>query len=381
MMHARGVRAAVDATPLFGARTGVAALTLGTLETLLGRPELDVEPVAYALTWRGRGQLASLVPAGLKVVGHPLPARALRWVWKRADVPRAEWWTGPVDVVHGTNFVVPPSRRAAGIVTVHDLTPLHFPELCRPDTLAYPGLVRRALARGAWVHTPSAFVAGEVVDELGADPDRVVAVAPGIPTARAPEGASAPSADAPLHPPYVLFLGTLEPRKDVPALVRAFDEVAPRHPDLRLVIAGADGWGAAELSRTVDRARHRERIVRLGWVADGERVGLLRGAAVFAFPSRYEGFGFPPLEAMGAGVPVVATACGSLPEVLGDAALLVPAGDTEALAAGLDRVLADEGLRSGLAAASLARAESFSWERYGTGIVDLYRRAVKDARA
>jgi glycosyltransferase involved in cell wall biosynthesis len=350
----------------------VAAFTLGILEALGARADLDVS--AFGLTWRGRGELHQHLPAGVRSVDRPMAARPLRAMWRRWDGPVIERWTGEIDVVHGTNFVVPPTRAAAQVVTVHDLTPVRFPELVHRASLAFPALLRRALGRGAWVHTVSAFVAGEVVDLLGADPDRVVTVQQGVPAVPAsPPGAGTRLARSRR---YVLALGTIEPRKDHPALVRAFDAVAATAPDVNLVVAGPDGWGADALSAALERARHRRRIVRFGYVGDAERAALLRDASVFAFPSRYEGFGLPPLEAMAVGVPVVATSAGSLPEVLGDAALLVPPGDEEALAGAIARGLDDEELRARLVAAGKARAGRYSWEQCGSGLAELYRQAA-----
>ena len=139
---------------------------------------------------------------------------------------------------------------------------------------------------------------------------------------------------------YVVAIGTVEPRKDLPGLVRAFDDVVSADPDdpVRLVIAGPDGWGAEALTATLASARHADRIRRLGWVSDDDRAALLRGATVFAYPSRYEGFGLPPLEAMQAGVPVLTTTAGALPEVVGDAALLVAPGRPRRAGRGLAAV-------------------------------------------
>jgi glycosyltransferase involved in cell wall biosynthesis len=282
--------------------------------------------------------------------------------------------------VHGTNFVVPPAGHAATVVSVHDLTPLHHPELCNAATLAYPGLIRRALRRGAWVHADSAFVAGEVVEAFGADPARVRVVAPGVPDLPAVTDAEVAATLGRLLPAgsgrYCLAVGTAEPRKDLPGLVRAFGEVAARHRDVALVLAGPPGWGEEALAAAVASSPARERIVRTGWVEEPDLAALLARATVLAYPSLYEGFGFPPLQAMRAGVPVVASRAGSLPEVLGDGALMVDPGDHGGLVEALDACLADDALRAGLVAAGAARSARFSWERCGAGLEELYRDAA-----
>ncbi|MBV8387411.1 MAG: glycosyltransferase family 4 protein [Acidimicrobiia bacterium] len=363
------LRVALDATPLFGARTGVGMFTMGVLDALADRPDLEV--VAYAVTWRGRGEVSQMLPSRrVRPARSPMAARPLRWAWMRWNRPPIEWWTDEVDVVHGTNFVVPPTREAGEVVTVHDLTPLRFPELAHEDTLAYVPLIKRALERGAHVHTPSTFIAEEVVEHFGVDRERVHAVAEGIPAL--PDVAADEQVAG--GAPYILTIGTVEPRKDHPLLVRAFDAVAGDIPDLHLVIAGGDGWGTAALADAMAAAKHRDRIVRLGYVDDEARAGLLNGATLFAFPSVYEGFGLPPLEAMRAGVPVVATAAGALPEVLDDAAVIVPVGDVDALADALRRAVLEGALRTRLVAAGRLRVEGYSWARCAEGLVDVYRR-------
>jgi glycosyltransferase involved in cell wall biosynthesis len=251
--------------------------------------------------------------------------------------------------------------------------------MCTPDVLQVPTLLRRALARGAWVHAVSASVAAEVVDVFGADPDRVVAVPNGAPTPVAPHdlataaavGRAAAGADR-----YVLALGTLEPRKDLPTLVRAFDQVADDDPGLRLVLAGPDGWGAEQVTAAVAGARHGDRVRRLGWVDDRTRQGLLAAADVVAYTSIYEGFGLPPLEALASGTPVVATRAGALPEVLGDAPAWAEPGDPASVAAALRSVLDDPDRATAIVEAGRARVAAYSWDRTAAGIVELYRRAA-----
>ena len=151
---------------------------------------------------------------------------------------------------------------------------------------------------------------------------------------------------------YVLAVGTAEPRKDLPSLVRAFDQLAGDRPGLALVLCGPPGWGESALHESVTGAVHMKRIVRTGWVDDTTLAGLISRASVLAYPSIYEGFGFPPLQAMAAGVPVVATRAGALFEVLGDAALMVDVGDRDALVHALDLVLGNRDVRERLVAAA-----------------------------
>ncbi len=339
---------------------------------------------AFAVTWRRREWLPGRLPQGVAARQHAMPARPLRAAWLRTDLPPAEWFVGPVDVVHGTNFVVPPTRRAAEVVTVHDLTPVRFAEMCEAPTLEFPRLIRRALRRGAFVHTPSRYVADEVVDVFGADSSRVRPVWHGVPPAVAEAGTVAEARDALGLPPtvdrYILAVGTVEPRKDYPGLVRAFDAVASGCTGVALVIAGADGWGSARLVEVIRASPHRRRIFRSGYLSDDALATVRRWAALVAYPSVYEGFGFPPLEAMSAGVPVVATVAGALPEVLGDAAELVRPGEPDELAGALARVLSDEQHREALIRKGFERISLFSWDASAAGLAALYRDAVAARR-
>jgi glycosyltransferase involved in cell wall biosynthesis len=376
------LRVALDATPLLGLPTGIGVFCRGALDALASRPGVQVE--AFAVTWRRRSLLEGRLPPGVTHHQRAMPARPLHALWARRDGPPLEWFIGPADVVHGTNFVVPPTRRAAAVASVHDLTPLRHPELCDAATLAYPDLIRRALGRGAWVHADSAFVAGEVVEAFGADPVRVRVVHPGVTEVPTVSDAAAEDTLRRILPPgtgrFCLAVGTAEPRKDLPGLVRAFGDVAASLQDVSLVLAGPQGWGEAALEEAVATSPARARIVRTGWVEDSAKAALLSRASLLAYPSLYEGFGFPPLEAMRAGVPVVATRVGSLPEVLGDGALLVDAGDRDGLAAALERLLTDDAARRGLVAAGSAWVARFTWESCGSGLETLYRDAAEDQR-
>ena len=237
------LRVGLDVTALIGHRTGIGQVVAGMVDALEARD--DVEVVRFAMTWRGRGE------SGASHRG--LPARPMRAIWRRVDHPRLERWTGPIDVAHGTNYVVPPTR-AARVVSVHDLTFLRFPKMVTRDVASFEALVRRAVGRGAWVHTDSRFVADEVRTWLGsAIGDRVRAVAPGPTWARSGSpGFGALSASELDGGPIVLMLGTIEPRKDIASVVPAWPDVIRAVPGARLVIAGAIGpLGRSEVDDTL----------------------------------------------------------------------------------------------------------------------------------
>ncbi len=358
-------------TPLIGRRTGVGHVTAALVAHLAARDDISV--IGYAVTHDRAAAAALTLPPGVALRVTGVPARALFAAWNRAPTPRIDRWTGPVDVVHGTNFVVPPAH-AGTVVTVHDVAFARDPHLVTAASRRYTSLLRAAIRRGAYVHVFSDAVGDEVVTLLDCPNDRVVCVRPGIADTRGGDpvrGQAVAGAER-----YVLALGTVEPRKNLPRLVEAFDRVAAEDATLRLVVAGPDGWGTAAFADAVADARHGDRVTRLGYVSDTDRRDLLTGARLLAYPSLDEGFGHPPLEAMRAGTPVVAAAAGSLPEVLGDAAVLCDPESVGELADALFAVATDDALRTRLIAAGHVRADRWSWDRAADGLVGLYRRAV-----
>ncbi len=366
-----------DATPLLGHPTGIGAFCAGALAGLSAEPSVEVS--GYAVSWRRRQGIADRVPPGVSTRQRAMPARPLHAAWRHLSFPPVEWFIGHQDVVHGSNFVVPPTRRAARVVSVHDLTFVLYPELCDPPTLEYPALIRRAIAEGAFVHADSGFVADQVMAEFGVDPGRIRVVHLGIPPL--PLAATDPTTRPRLPDGcrrYVLALGTVEPRKDYALLVSAFGPVAADHPDVALVIVGGDGWGSEPFHRALEASPVRSRIVRAGYLDEASLAATMAQASLLAYPSVYEGFGFPPLQAMTAGVPVVATRAGSVPEVVGDGALLVEVGDADGLAGAMSRVLAGGPEVEALVARGTARSAGFTWEACAAGLVGLYEDAVAE---
>lgn len=363
------LRVAVEATSVLGPRTGVGAMTAALLERFGPDPTLEVTGVT--ISWRGRGAAADALPAGITPRSQPFPANLAMRLWMRGVGPRLRGF----DLVHGPNYVVPPSPGAVELLSLHDFGPWHFPELVHEHARRYPRLVAEALERGAHLHVDSDFVGDEARDILGVPPERVHTVRLGF--------------DAPAHTPdpargravagqerYVLAVGTIEPRKDLPTLVAAMAEVQAADPTLRLVVAGGDGWGTEQFEAALITHGLTDRVVRLGYVSDLDRVDLVAGARCLAFPSIYEGFGLPPLEAMALGTPVVTTTAGSLPEVCGDGARFVRPGEAEELAAAILDVDGDDDLRATLIGAGRRNVERFSWDAMATEMAGLYRHLV-----
>lgn len=363
------MRIGFDATALLTPRTGVGVMAHEVLSGLADRGDVDL--TAFCVSVRGRSLLGGVSPPGARVVAPPLPARPLRALWGRIDAPRVDWLLGQPDVIHGPNFVVP-AARAARVATVHDLTPVRFPHLADPHTRGYARQIARLAEDGGWVHTPSAAVLDEVIEELGVTPSRVRAIPNGVRPVGGSPAAGRRRAGAER---YVLAVGTVEPRKGLPTLLAAFDALAGDHPEVDLVHAGADGWGLAEYEAALAAMANPTRVRRLGRVDDAARADLLAGCAVFAYPSLYEGFGLPPLEAMTAGVPVVTTDVPAIGEVCAGHARIVPVGDTEALAGALEQVL-EQPPGPGELAAARRHASTFRWEDTVESLVDLYRTAA-----
>lgn len=314
------------------------------------------------------------------VVPGPRPARL---AWEQLAAPRVASRLG-IDCWHGPHYTMPLRVRVPAVVTVHDLTFFDHPEWHEPSKVRFfTRMIRAGGRRAAVCICVSRYTAARLADV--APPAGEVVVAPhGVDHARfRPDGdGAADGAALAVHgitAPYVGFAGTIEPRKDVPGLVRAFAAIAPRHPDLRLVLVGGDGWGAAAADEAIAASGVSDRIVRTGYVPDEVIPALYRRAAVVAYPSFEEGFGLPALEALACGAPLVTTTGSAIAEVVGDAALCVAPGDADALAGAIERAL-EPGEAARLRSAGPPRAASFTWEASVAAHIDAYERAIR-ARA
>jgi len=342
------MRIVVDVSPLSHPRTGIGNYLVGTVGGLAQAGAGTHELVPFAPTsLRGPTRIREAL-AGIPVRPRlwPVPAsHAVRTAWSRLGRPAAERLLGPFDALVFTDWMYPPQRGGVRATIVHDLVPIHHPEWCTPRTVSMHTRKYENAARTCDViFANSRFTAADVAATLGVNTERLVVAPPGLRDGLAADG---PRAD--LGRPYVLGLGTLEPRKNLGALVDAWRLL---DGELALALAGGEGWG--------DRgAADEPGVLHLGYVPDADVPRLLRGASVFVFPSLFEGFGIPVVEAMACGTPVVASWHPSLDEACGDAAVRVDPGDPEAIAAGIREALDRTGE---LAAAGARHAARFTWE-------------------
>jgi glycosyltransferase involved in cell wall biosynthesis len=354
-------------TPLSLPRTGIGNYVRGMVAGLVEASEGRHEIVAFAPTGpRGRrhvGAALAQIPVARRVWALP-GAYYWRALWSRAGRPPVETVAGDLDVFHFSDWMYPAQRGGVRATTVHDLVPVHFPDLVHPRTYRlHTAKLADAVRTCDVIFTNSRFTADDLHERLGFSPERTVVAYPGIDPRFTPEG---PRTD--LGAPYVLAVATLEPRKNLSALVRAFENVRRDRPELVLAVAGADPPGGAGAPPVAG-----EGVRRLGFVPDEELVRLYRGAEAVVYPSLYEGFGMPIVEALASRRPVVASDHPSLDEASGEVALRSDSSDPEAFAAAIEAALgADEARLE----AGVRHASRFSWRACGAAVLRGYENAL-----
>ncbi len=376
------MRMAIDGRLLYYRRAGIGQYTLRLVEALsrVLAPQ-DTLLLLHDRRYRER----------------PVRAGQLRYVplWTPSH-HRREGVTLPLelaplrlDLLHSPDFVLPPRRRYAGVVTVHDLAFLRFPEWVTPDALRYYRQVRESVRSAEQVIAVSECTRRDLLELLEVEEGKVTVIY---------EAAGRPFRPLELNPEerrvlndrrlsvgtFALFVSTIEPRKNIPTLLRAFRRMLDRYPDLeprpRLVIAGTKGWLHEEVLGLLRQLNLAQEVAFIGAVGQDDLVWLYNAARFFVFPSLYEGFGLPPLEAMACGTPVIASNAGSLPEVVGEAGLLVDPRDVGGWAEAMARLWSDPEERADLRRRGLEQAARFSWEWAAQKTLAVYREAVARRR-
>lgn len=348
------MRIAVDARAFEAKPTGVGRYLEGLLtawvqdfgdEIVL----LSPRPIRIPQVLTGRGRVWSAPP------GASLPGT----VWLQTVAPiLAE--RHAADLFFAPLGILPLGLRIPAVVTVHDLTPLLFPSWHDArNRLGFVPFIAASVRKARRIAAVSQATRSDLLAFFPEAAETCAVVPNGISPVRTPEAVVGSR-----ERPYILYLGTLEPRKNVPRLVEACESIWDRRPDFPdLVVAGGDGWGLPDLASQLAASRHAARIARLGYVPHEETAALIAHARVLAYPSLYEGFGLPPLEAMALGTVVVGSSSSSLPEVLGDAALLPDPTSVAAIAAALEKAAFDETWRAAARRLGFQRAGRFTWSR------------------
>jgi glycosyltransferase involved in cell wall biosynthesis len=372
------VRVAIDYSAAVNQRAGIGRFVRNLVTSLLTVARDDQFVLLYATA---QGSERPPRATGAHVVSRRLPLddRWMTILWHRLNLPLpVEWFSGPVDVFHAPDFVLPPVRRARSVLTVHDLAFLLYPQCADAKLRDYlMAAVPRSVRKASFVVADSENTRNDVICLLGAAPERTAVVPGGVEPRFRPADPAAVEGlrqRLGLTAPFILSVGMMEPRKNWQGLIQAYSLARARHHlPHQLVLAGPRGWLWESILEERERSPFRNDVVFVGFVPDEDLPTLYSAADAFAFPSFYEGFGLPPLEAMACGTPVVVSDAASLPEVVGDAGLKVPPEDVDGLAEALAQLATDEQQRAQLRQAGLARAAAFSWERAAERMLSVYK--------
>ncbi len=368
------MKIALELQPCCYQMSGVGHYTFQLAKRILATESADVSGNCFNFRMRNP-KLSDLGIEGRVHYNALLPYGVYRRMWKVVPIPYRVMFPR-ADVTHFFDYIVPPGVSGKVIDTVYDLTYLRYPETMDERNLArLKQGMRRSLDQSDWIVTDSAFVKGEITRELGFDADQIEVVYP----AAVNEAAGELPQDYlqekwGLDKPYLLYLGTIEPRKNLSRLIQAYEKASRElEQPPKLVLAGGKGWKADETYLLAEKLAP-EQVLFTGYISAAEKRMLYQNAALFVFPSLYEGFGIPVLEAMQYGVPVVCANTSSLPEVAGDCARFVKPTDVNDIAQGILELLTDPVRAEELSLRGKAQAERFNWDQSAEKLMQIYQR-------
>ncbi len=363
----------LDIQPAIGQLAGVGRYTRSLAE-YLGKQAGPDELTLFYFDFSGRGRPFPVNSARHKVVRW-CPGRVAQKAWNIIGWPPFDWFAGSADVYHFPNFVRPPLKKGRSVVTIHDVSFLRFPDTTERKNLHHLRTqIRNTVECADMIVTDSRFSAGEIMELLDVPEDRVQAVHLGLTPNMASTDTNAIGAMRKalmLDRPYILFVGTLEPRKNLPFLIETYEKLEFFDGDL--VLAGMRGWKYGPILDRIRISSRKDTIRYLEYVDEQYMPALYAGAEAFVYPSLYEGFGFPPLEAMMCGTPVISSTAGSLPEVLGISAEFIPGFDSDNWAGRIQALLEDNARLETLKDSGKQHASSFRWEETAGKMWEIYR--------
>lgn len=367
-----------DATPAVRQKAGIGRYARELLRALLS----NCEDLEFRVVYASRGPDGFIDEACSRCRVYPIPLtdRVTNFIWKRLRLPiPIELRCGRIDVFHCPDFSLPPSM-AKSIVTIHDLAFEVLPQLTVPSLAAYlHHVVPHSIGAATAVIVPSVDTKKAVTDRFGTAPEKIHVIHEGASSdfqTSADESDAAIRTSRKLDNPYLLTVSTLEPRKNIERLLRAFSLIADGIKDVDLLVVGRPGWMYEGIFEAHANLSMRERVRILTDVDDWELPALYRQALLTVYPSTYEGFGLPVLEALACGSPLAVSGNSSLPEVAGECALYFDPWDVEDIATTVMRLVHQDALRQRLEEIAPARAAQFTWERAATQTADLYRRVA-----
>ena len=363
----------IEIQTLIGNPTGVGLYTYHLVRELAGMGGDERYRLFYFDFKRRGGGRAIDNPRFESTPIRYIPGRVYESLSENFGWPDISLFAGHCDLYHFPNFIIPPLRKGKAVVTVHDLSFARYPEYTETRNLRrLEKRFRYTLERADAVIAISDFTKRELMEIYGVSSDRVTVIHLGV---------SAPRLavfDRPIPPRYFLFVGTVEPRKNLGTLLDAWRIVKSRRPDwaFKLVIAGGHGWNCEPVEMQARKRRVETDVIALDYVTHEDLPVLYRTAEALVFPSLYEGFGLPPLEAMACGTPVIASTAPAIPEVVGDAALMCDPHDPEGIARAIVQIQDDRQLRDSLVARGFERIKLFGWRKTAEETLALYRRLL-----